>query len=101
MAIQLSKQQWLRVPTTAAVATIAVVFLAPVQKGSIPTRHPASGVLRRDDIATIAREQKDAVVSLHTLREVSADELRALPPWLRVEPLQEGSARDSSSMPGG
>ena len=92
MAIHMSKQQWLRVATAAAAATIAVVFLAvaPAQKGPSPTRRSASGVLRRDDIATVAREQKDAVVSLHTLREVSSDELRGLPPWLRIEPLQEG-----------
>lgn len=78
--------RWSGVAVIATVATIAVAFLAATsaQRSTVITQSSAGNVLRRDDIARIAREQKNAVVSLHTLRGGSGTQAT---PRLWVEPL--------------
>jgi serine protease Do len=73
----------------ASVAIVAVAFLAatPAQKSTVITPSSTGKVLRRDDIARVAREQQNAVVSLHTLRGGAGTQTT---PRLWVEPVKEG-----------
>ena len=86
MSIRMSGTSWSGV---AAIASIAVAFLAaaPAQRNAVVTSSSAGKVLRRDDIARVAREQKNAVVSLHTLSGAAGT---GASPRLWVEPLTEG-----------
>ena len=70
MGIRMNESRWSGVAVNVSVAIIAVAFLAatPAQRSTVITPSVVGKVLRRDDIARVAREQKNAVVSLHTLR---------------------------------
>lgn len=89
MSVRMNGSRWSGVAAIGGVAAVAVTFLAatPAQRSTVTTPSPASKVLRRDDIARIAREQKNAVVSLHTLRGGVGTQTT---PRLWVEPLKEG-----------
>lgn len=89
MTIRMSRSRWGTAAAIASVATLTAVVLAatPVQKSTVITPSSAGKVLRRDDIARVAREQKNAVVSLHTLRRGPGTRTT---PRLWVEPLKEG-----------
>jgi serine protease Do len=89
MRIKLDGNRWSGIAVIASVATIVVAFLAatPAQRSTVTAPSPAGKVLRRDDIARVAREQKNAVVSLHTLRGGPGSQTN---PRLWVEPVEEG-----------
>lgn len=87
--IRTNKGNWRGVGALVGAATVAMAFLAaaPAQRGTVTTPSSAAKVLRRDDIARVAREQKNGVVSLHTL---SGGPGTQTTPRLWVEPLKEG-----------
>lgn len=91
MGIRMNGSRWSGVAVNVSVATIAVAFLAatPAQRNTVVKSRSAGKVLRRDDIARVAREQKNAVVSLHTLRG-GAGAGAGTAPRLWVEPSTEG-----------
>ena len=80
--------RWSGVAVIASVATIVVALLAATPaRSTVITPSSAGKVLRRDDIGRVAREQENAVVSLHTLRGGAGTRTT---PRLWVEPLKEG-----------
>lgn len=90
MTIQTTKKRGQGAAGAVVLAAMASGYLAaaPQQKPSNATPRSASPVLRRDDIARVARQRGDAVVSLHTL----SSSVAALPSGelQLIEPPEEG-----------
>ena len=99
----INRLRWRALAEAMVLGVIAATSLAatPAQKSPSVRRRAAAAVLRRDDIARVAREQKNAVVSLHTLRGApdGASDVAPPPPWIEFEEgLGSGVVIDASGL---